>query len=123
MEKRSGEKVGWIGGWFGGFIWVIALSILFAFQGKQVESVFGFVLTLVSVFIVILTAPWKHPKVAYWKLMIPVYVVFFGSSGWALWAFGGIGALDLNWWNIFWVFPILIPIFTIGKRRWNDYGA
>ncbi len=123
MGKRSGEKIGWIGGWLGGFIWLIILSVLFVVQRKQIEGILGFVLTFVAVFVVFLTAPWKHPEVAYWKLMIPVYAVFFGSIGWALWGFGGIEALGLNWWNIFWVFPLLIPIFTIGKRRWKDYEA
>jgi len=86
MEKRSGEKIGWIGG----FIWIVALSIIFVIQGKHAESASGFVLVIAALVSVILTAPWKHPNTAYWKLMIPIYLVCFLSIGWAIWSFGGI---------------------------------
>ncbi len=28
MSDRRQEKIGWIGGWFGGFIWVLILSVV-----------------------------------------------------------------------------------------------
>ena len=123
MDKRSGEKIGWIGGWFGGFLWVIALSILFVIQGKHIEAVIGFVLSMLGLLSVFLSAPWKRPNTVYWKLMVPLYVILFGSIAWALWAFGGLTGRGLDWWNLLLIFPVLTPLFTIGKKRWNDWDA
>ena len=123
MQKRTGEKFGWIGGWLGGFIWVLLLSVLFLVQGKQAEGIVGLVLECIAVVLILWAAPWKHPSTAYWKLLIPIYVTLFGSFLWAFWALGGAEELGLNWWNTFWVFPLLIPFGTIGKRRWNDHDA
>ncbi len=32
--SRAGEKLGWPGGWAGGFLWVLALAILFLLRGS-----------------------------------------------------------------------------------------
>lgn len=32
--SRKGEKIGWIDGWIGGFIWLCILSIVWLVQGK-----------------------------------------------------------------------------------------
>jgi hypothetical protein len=32
--NRNGEKIGWIGGWIGSFLWLLALSVLWFFRGQ-----------------------------------------------------------------------------------------
>jgi hypothetical protein len=40
--SRAGEKLGWLGGWAGGFLWVLALAILFL-RGQLVDGLVGLV--------------------------------------------------------------------------------
>jgi len=122
MTNRNGEKVGWIGGWLGGFIWALILAIVFFFQGKRVEGVIGLALVGLAVFFVICFAPWKRPDTAYWKLMLPVYAMFFSAAAWAIWSYGGVKILSLGWWHFSWTLPFFMPLFTLGRRTWNDPG-
>jgi len=123
MKNRNGEKVGWIGGWMGGFIWALILAIVFLFQGKRLEGIVGLLLVGLAVFFDLFFAPWKRPDTAFWKLMLPLYFLFFSTAGWAIWAFSGWKASGLNGWNVFWVLPMLMPLFTSGRRTWNNGAA
>jgi hypothetical protein len=123
MGNRNGEKIGWIGGWLGGFIWVVILSVIFLVQEKLIQGIVGLMLVCVAGILIIAAAPWKHPKMHYWKLMLPLYVAFFGSVAWAVWSCGGPTELGLSWWNAFWVLPLLLPFGTVGGRRWNDFSV
>jgi hypothetical protein len=120
MARRSGEKVGWIGGWLGGFIWVVILSVIFLVQGKLTSGVMGLALFCAAVVCILVGSPWRHPETLYWRLMIPVYVVFFGSIAWMVWSSDGPESLGLNWWNAFLLLPLLMPFWTAGRRRWSD---
>jgi len=119
MENRTGEKIGWVGGWLGGFIWLLILAIIWLLQDRRIEGMAGLLLVSTAVGLVFLSAPWKHPITPYWKLMLPIYVVLFGSVALALWSFGGAPELGLSWWSLSWVLLLLIPFGTVGKRRWN----
>ncbi len=105
MEKRNGEKIGWIGGWLGGFAWALVLGIVFLFQDKWLEGIIGLLLVGLAVFFIFNFAPWKRPDTAYWKLMLPVYIVFFVAAAWAIWAYGGLRVIGLNWWHFSWTLP------------------
>ncbi len=120
MNGRTGEKIGWVGGWLGGFIWVLLLSVLFLFQGKRAEGIVGLALGCLAIVFILLSAPWKHPHTRYWKLMIPIYVALGGSLVWAMWSFHGSGEPGLSWWSAFLVLPLLVPLGTVGWRRWSD---
>ena len=118
-KDRKGEKFGWIGGWLGGFVWVVILSVIALVQGKMVQGILGLVITGIGVAAILWSAPWRHPDTPYWKLMLPVYVAFFGAVGWASRAGGGPKALGLNGFSVFLVLPLLIPFATAGGRRWS----
>lgn len=68
MEKRTGEKTAWVGGWLGGFIWVLILSVIWLLQNRLTEGMAGLMLVFVAVGFVFASAPWKHPVTPYWKL-------------------------------------------------------
>ena len=123
VQERTGEKIGWIGGWLGGFIWVLLLSVFLLVQGRHAEGIVGLVLECVAIVLILRTVPWKHPSTVYWKLMTPIYVTLFVSVLWVFWVFGGAEGLGLNGWNALWVFPLLVPLGTIGRRRWDDSSA
>ena len=121
MANRMGEKLGWLGGWLGGFLWVGLLGLVFLFQGKTVGGLAGLALFGVALVIVILSAPWRHPAVRYWKLMLPVYGLLALSVLWAIWAGGGVQSLGLNPWSLLGMLPLLVPFGTVGRLRWDDF--
>jgi len=120
MADRKGEKLGWTGGWLGGFIWVAILSIVFIVQGKTMEGVCGLAIVVAAVAVVLYFAPWKNPSTPAWKLMVWPYLMFIASIVWAVHAFGGLRAIGLSWWNAFALLPMLLPLWTGGGRKWTD---
>lgn len=122
MKGRKGEKAGWIGGWLGGFFWVFVLAVVRLVQHNWGEGIFGLFLFVGAVFFIFCFAPWRRPGTLYWKLMAPLYVVLFGAVAWAVWTYGGMKAAELDWWSFFWVLPALMPLFTAGRRSWDDTG-
>lgn len=118
-NDRSGEKTGWVGGWYGTFLWVLILSVIFLFQGKTLEGVIGLVLVADAVAMIHIMSPWKRPAVKYWVLMLPLYASFALSIMWAIWAFRDSGE-RLSPFMLTWVVLLILPIITIGQRRWID---
>jgi hypothetical protein len=121
VTTRTGEKIGWIGGWLGGFVWVIILAGVLLAQGKWTQGVSGLGVAGVAVAAIIWLAPWRHPKTAYWRLMLPLHIMLLVSAVWAIWAYGGWQNAGLSWWSGLWMLPLLIPFGSIGRRRWTDY--
>jgi len=123
MAKRTGEKVGWTVGWLGGFIWMAILAVIFLMQQKWIQGFLGIFLFAIAVASIISFAPWRHPSIPYWRLMIPSYVALLGSVVWAVWSFGGIEKLGFNGMHLLWIVPLLIPFGSVGRRTWNDFHA
>lgn len=120
MKNRIGEKIGWAAGWSGGFIWVIVISIVFLFQGKTEQAILGMSLVCAALFIIFYFSPWRFPSTYYWKLMLAPYVMFFLSIAWAIWSYGGLSTIELNFWNLLWLLPMLTPFGVLSKRKWAD---
>ena len=118
--KRRGEKFGWIGGWLGGFLWLGLLSAVWLFQNKISDGMIGIAIFVVAIIAIIKTAPWKHPNTKYWKLMLPIYLLFFCSIVLSIYLYGGLESIGLKWTAFFWVIPCLIPFVTMGNRTWNS---
>jgi hypothetical protein len=123
MEDRKGEKIGWTAGWMGGFIWVVVLSTVFLFQGKIEQGLSGIIVSSAAIATVIFFAPWRFPSARYWKLMLPPYGIFFLSIAWAIWSYGGLESVRLNWWSLLWFLPLLMPFASLTKRKWVDSNA
>jgi len=117
--RRTGEKNGWTVGWLGGFLWLLILSVVRLVQGRATEALIGLGLFALAVGVILFFAPWRHPRARYWKLTLPLYSMFFGSIAWAVRSSGGWAALGLGYRSFFWVLPCLIPLWTIGGRRWE----
>ena len=118
--KRRGEKIGWIGGWIGAFVWLGLLSAIWLFQNKISEGMIGLSVFTVAIIVISMTAPWNHPNTKYWKLMLPIYSLFFCSIVLYIYLSGGLEILGLKWTSIFLVIPGLIPLKTAGNRTWNS---
>ncbi len=117
---RRGEKLGWNLGWMGGFIWVFVLAVVLFYQRKVLAGFGGILLVCAAVWTIRQSAPWRYSNTAYWKLMLGPYTVFFLSIVWAVWSFGGLEPLDLNWWNLLWIVPMLAPFGILSNRKWRD---
>ncbi|MDA8100678.1 MAG: hypothetical protein M0042_13765 [Nitrospiraceae bacterium] len=120
MIERRGEKIGWTGGFLGGFLWVLVLSLIALAQGRLLSGTIGLLLFLVAVASVIIFAPWRHPDARYHLLMTPIFLVLVLSVLWAYSLFaGGLGP----WWSL----PLVILVFAIfcqmRGKRWSDSGA
>lgn len=122
MRDRKGEKLGWTGGWLGGFLWLLLLSIVWLVKGDVTSGIVGLVLFAAAVLCIIVFAPWKHPETKYWKLMLPVYVVFAAAISICIWFSGGMEAVGLRWSMLLCMLPVLLPFATAGARCWKDGG-
>jgi hypothetical protein len=120
MRSRRGEKVGWICGWLGGFLWLSILSVIWLVQGKTMKGLIGLALFAGAVATICLVTPWRFPGTSYWKLLLVPYALFFGSAVYSIWAYGGVEKTGLNTISLFYLLPILLPVFTMGRRRWVD---
>jgi len=118
--KRRGEKFGWIGGWLGSFGWLALLSVIWLFQNKISEGMIGLAVFVVAIIVISMTAPWKHPNIKYWKLMLPIYSLFLFTIILSIYLYGGLGSIGLKWTSIFLIIPGLIPLVTAGNRTWNS---
>jgi hypothetical protein len=118
--KRTGEKAGWILGWLGSFLWVAVLAVIFLVQGRTTEGILGLLLTGIAVLCIFAFAPWRRPAKSFGTLMLPLYLVFFAATAWAIRSYGGLEASGLKWWNAFFILPLLIPLGIMGGRTWGD---
>ncbi len=118
--KRRGEKIGWIGGWLGGFGWLALLSVIWLFQNKISEGMIGLAVFIVAIIVISMTAPWKYPNIKYWKLMLPIYLLFFSTIILSIYLYGGLETIGLKWTSVFFIIPGLIPLVTAGNRTWNS---
>jgi hypothetical protein len=120
IASRAGEKLGWLGGWAGGFLWVLALAVLFLLRGQLVDGLVGLALVGLGYGAVVFFRPWRFPETRYWRLLILPYIVMFAAVPWAIWSFSAESAEDLSWWQLLPLLAVLSPFATIGWRRWRD---
>jgi len=120
--RRTGEKIGWIAGWIGAFLWVAVLSIVFFARGRPLVGGVGLLIAALAVALVLRFAPWRHPRTAYWKLMLAPYAAVAASVAWAVLAFGegALSAEGVSPWSLAVILPMLLPFWTAGRRRWID---
>lgn len=121
MADRRGEKVGWTGGFLGGFLWVLILSIVLLFQGSRDHALLGFIITAIAGFSILYFSPWRFPSTPYWKLMLLPYGMFFASVAWAIWAYGGPDSIGFSWWSLLLLLPLLVPIGSLYNKKWSDF--
>lgn len=119
--KRIGEKIGWTMGWLGAFLWVGILAVVRLFQGRYPAGFGGIAIFTIALLLVALLAPWRRPDTAYWKLMLPMFVLSFLAAGLFIWDEGGMAAAGIHWWDIFPFLPLLMPLLFIGNKTWNSW--
>ena len=119
MALRRGEKLGWLGGWAGSFLWTLPIAVIFLLRGQLLAGSVGLLLAALGYGAAMAFSPWRHPATRYWQLMLAPYAALVATVPWALWGFGP-QAEGLSWWNLMPLLAVLSPLLTIGARRWRD---
>jgi hypothetical protein len=120
MSYRKDERLAWLLGWTGAFLWVLVLASVKLAQGRLATGLIGFLLFLAGIGTAMSFSPWRHSSQRYWRLMIPAYIAFFIALGWVVSLAGGFAPLGLNKWALLFLLPLLLPFATAGQRRWTD---
>lgn len=121
MRERRQEKLGWTGGWLGGFVWVLILALVMFAQGHWGRGVLGLFIAGAACTSILAASPWRYPKTQYRVLMAPIYLLLFAAVGWGVWAFGDPRRMGINsWWTLLVLAPTLTPLWVVGRRRWED---
>jgi len=118
--ERKGERIGWIGGWIGSFLWLCALSILWFFQFKTLFGIIGLCLFCLAVIFIFHFEPSRFPNTKYWKLLMPMYLLLIGAIFLTLYVYGGFKKMGLSVFAFLWIIPLILPFFTIGNKTWLD---
>ncbi len=119
--NRSGEKWGWIGGWLGAFLWVLVMAIVWLFQGAWGYGLAGLAAFGLSVAVVAYFAPWKHPRVRYWKLLFPLYLMIVLCVALVLFRYRDSWAeTSIRPWSLTPILLVFLPLLTISKKTWED---
>lgn len=119
---RKGEKIGWIGGWFGSFVWLLVFAVLWLVRGRMVLGMVSLLLFCGSLGCIVRLVPWKYPTTPYWKLMLPIYLLFFAGLALTVQALGGFYLLAEMQYGL-WILPCLTPLFVLGRRTWRQGEA
>jgi len=120
MAARTGEKLGWIGGWMGAFCWVAGFGIWSFLNGDTHGGTTSLALYAMSGYLVWRVSPWHHEQTRYWKLMLPLYGFFLIAIYLTLRTAGWLGSALENWPAFFGLGALFIPLFLVGGRRWSD---
>jgi len=121
VNHRKQEKTGWIAGWSGGFIWVLIPALIFFTEARYLQAWTGLIIIGAALAAILLFSPWRNPRVSYRRLMTPIYLLIFVAIAWGVWASGGLRQMGINsWWTMLVLLPVLIPWWTIGRRRWDE---
>lgn len=116
--NRTGEKIGWIAGWIGGFLWVLGFGIYWTAAGKTIEGLLAAAIFILSIFSIVFLSPWRNPKKKYWKLMLPNYILLLFSIALVIGVLSGFKNLAEIRYGI-WIIPCLIPIIVLGNKTWE----
>lgn len=117
--NRKGEKLGWTFGWIGSFLWVLCFGFIWLYQGKIVQGFICCLIFILSLFSITKFAPWKKPKMKYWKLMLPNYLLFITAFLYL------VNVFITNWKELIYIqyglglLPCFLPIIIIGNKTWE----
>ncbi len=116
---RRGEKLGWLIGWSGGFVWLLALAVVWLVEGRVWVAAAGILLWLAAELFVVRFTPWRYPGTRYFWLMLPLYLILIAATVLVMVGFGKKELSARDWSSFAWILPMLTPLFILGRRRWD----
>ena len=118
-DQEKSMKIGWVGGWCGGVLWIALLSFSHLLYGRYAQSIIGFGIFALSIAFITNLVPWKFPHTKYWRLLAPTYCLCGVALIWAFNSSGGLAASGMNVWQLFVLLPCLTPMLVVGNRTWH----
>lgn len=122
MNERKGEKIGWIGGWIGSFVWLIPVSIVWLNFNQIAAAVILLLFFILAITLTFQLTPWRYPKTYYYKLMLPNFLLFYMSAAVCVYFFYKVETEKANWLLFIWLIVLFTPLttlVTLGKRKWE----
>lgn len=120
MAEHRGEKIGWIGGWIGGFTWVGLFSFYWLVSGRPLRGALMGLLFAAGLCATFFFAPWRHPKTRYWVLLAPLYGLQLIAAICFIWLVGSVSREGMDWHLLLIAALIMLPLITMGNRTWED---
>lgn len=118
-DPRRGQRLGWYGGLLGGSLWMVAPVVAGFASGHAWFGSVALVAAVAVVAMVFALAPWRHPAVRFWKLILPIVAVQLVV------ALGTAAVLEPykpGHLRVVFQFSVLIltPMLVVGRQCWVD---
>ncbi len=120
MKKIRLFKLGWYLGWIGTFSWVYGFTIYFLMANFYVAGISGIIISLLSIISIILTAPWKYPKIKYFLILLPTFLLLATSIFWLIINLQPITGENISPYWVSWLIFIILPVISLGNKTWDD---
>lgn len=113
-------KIGWIGGFAGGTLWMLVLSVIRFVQGQNMHGILWLASFLFCAEVAWLFLPWRKPDLQMRRLyFVSVTPVVLAAV--LLLSINALAEGTAIWTTLPGLLLIYLPVFTIGKKTWNDY--
>lgn len=119
MNERKGEKLGWIGGWIGSFIWLIPVSIVWLIHNQTAATIILLLIFVLGITLTFQLTPWRYPTTYYYKLMLPNILLIYLSVAVCIYFFYELGNEKADWFLFIWLIVFFTPLITLGRRKWE----
>jgi len=119
MSERKGEKIGWIGGWIGSFIWLIPVSFVWLIHKQTAAAIILMLIFVLAITLTFQLTPWRYPKTYYYKLMLPNILLIYISAIVCIYFYYELENGKVSWFLFIWLIVFFTPIITLGKRKWE----
>jgi len=120
MEHR-GARTGWILGGVGALVWIPVLAGVLLAKGNTMGGALGLGLFVIGIFYLIVFAPWRHGGMPFRRLYLGLVLIILVAAVALLAFWEGGRYLDMRKaYYLVYFLPLLIPVFTFGKKTWTD---
>lgn len=115
----KGMKIGWAGGFAGGTLWMLLLSIVRFAQGQNMQGLLWLASFLFCAEVAWLFLPWRRPGVELRRLYF-VSVTPIVLAAILLLAISALAEGAAAWTTLPGLLVLYLPVFTLGKKTWSD---
>lgn len=118
--RRRGERVGWIGGGLGACLWMALAAGWWIAVGRWTTGIIMGALFAANAASLFLFAPWRFPRTPFWKLLIPIYLLFVSAVGFGYVSLDPASRSEIRPASLLPALGVFLPFFTVGGKRWID---
>lgn len=121
-KQSKGLKIGWLGGYAGATLWMLLLGIVRFAQGQNYRGLLWTACFLICVEITWLFLPWRRPEIElrrlYFVSVTPIVITVL------LMLFLNVALEGSVLWSVIpGILVLYLPVFTLGRKTWNDVAG